>query len=691
MILRRALVLAAFTALPSACVVDSLGDGAPDGAALDGGALDGAASPDVAADPDASTAAAQFVQTPTAMWALPRGDGLPEPFSLPFPNDLARDAAGKVSFALFPHAGIHPLVAEYLHDFEGRLGGFSLSAAAYLRFGMPLDPSSLPADAAATTREGASLALIDVDPESPERGRRIPLQWLFREEATRYWPPMTLAVAPVFGFPMRPLTRYALVATRGLRGRDGVALTRSADLDAVLSDAPTDDAAVTAARALYAPALTTLAELGVRRDELLSLAVFTTDDPTAEFFRAAEWMQREGLRPNLVDLGEPIAGDGFVELRGHWGRHPNFQSGQNPYSAEGSGDFVLGPDGVPEVQRVEQIRFAITLPTTPMPEGGWPVAVYAHGTGGSYRSFINSGSAASLAREGVAVLGFDQVFHGERAAPGASPEAAFFNFTNPAAGRTNNRQAGLDLVQAGRFIRALTFELPGEGGATSTVRFNRERVFFFGHSQGGLNGPLWLAAEDGASAAVLSGAGGSFALAIILKTEPLNIPQLVSTALALRPGELTSLHPVVSLLQHLVDPSDPVNYGRYIVREPRGENHPKHVYQTQGFVDRYAPPPGIAALAMSQGLPLALPEIHPQSDYALLGIPTLMTPARANITTPRGAVTGAWEQFDAPPGNDGHFVVFDVPDARGRAAAFLGSAARDPEGSRRSARAGTGM
>ena len=37
-------------------------------------------------------------------------------------------------------------------------------------------------------------------------------------------------------------------------------------------------------------------------------------------------------------------------------------------------------------------------------------------------------------------------------------------------------------------------------------------------------------------------------------------------------------------------------------------------------------------------------------------------------------------QFDAPAGHDGHFVVFDVPGARLRAAAFLGSAARDPAG-----------
>lgn len=667
--MRSLSVLVAATALTSACVIGPLGPGD----LSDGGTAD------TSLDLDASRTT-QEPDTPTALWSLPRSTSVSPPaFSLPWPNDLARDAHGKVSFALFPHDGVHPLVSEYLHDFEGQLNGFSLSAAIYLRFGMPLDTSTLPTSPSATTMAASSVSLIDIDPASPEHGRRVPVQVFFRETPTRYWPKDTLAVAPVFGFPLRPSTRYALVVTRDVKGSSHTELSRSADLDAVLSPTRSTDPAVATAQALYAPALTELNTVGVTTEAILSLTVFTTDDPTAEFFRAADWLEHSGPRPTLADLGDPIAHENYTELRGHWGRHPNFQAGRNPYSTEGSGGFVLGPDGVPQVQRMETIRFALTLPTTPMPARGWPVVVYAHGTGGNYRTFINNNSAEALAAEGIAVVGFDQVFHGERAAPGTTPEAAFFNFTNPAAGRTNNRQAGLDLVQAGRFIRALSFELHPAQGEATTVHFDNDNVFFFGHSQGGLNGPLWLAASDGARAAVLSGAGGSIALALILKTEPIDIPALVSVALGLARDELVPLHPIVSLLQHLVDPSDPANYGRYILREPRAMNHPKHIFQTQGFIDHYAPPRGIAALAMSQGLPLALPVLHPDSDYDLSGL-TVTLPARANVTTPLGAVTAVWEQFDAPPGRDGHFVVFDVPDARSRSAAFLGSAARDRDG-----------
>jgi hypothetical protein len=625
-----------------------------------------------------------LVAPTVARWVLPRpSDGtFHEPFALPWPNDLARDADGKVDLSYFPSAGAHPLVAQYLRTFDHRLAGFSPTAAVYFTFGMDLDPSSLPADPASTRRAESPLQLVDVDPRSPNRGARIPLQWYFRPTATRYWPAHSLAVAPVFGFPMRPATRYALVVTNTLRGVGGVALQRDVDLQRMLADDATSDAVIRAAREIYAPALGELERAGVMRDRVLSVTTFTTDDPTAEFFRAADWIHQQGAQPTLTDLGEPAPGPLFTTLHGHYGPNLVFQRGESPYSAQGSGDFEPGPDGTPRLQRTEPVRFALTLPLTPMPAGGYPIAIYAHGTGGDYQSFIRDRTAAALAAQGVAVLGFDQIFHGERAAPGTSAESAFFNFTNPSAGRTNNRQAALDLVQSGRFVRTFTFPLAGsDGGVARTVRFDPAHVMFFGHSQGGLNGPLWLAADDGASAAVLSGAGGSIAIALLEKTQPVNIPALVTTALGLSMGEFVALHPIVSLLQMLVDPSDPVNYGRYIIREPRPMMRAAHVYQTQGFVDRYAPPAGIAALALSIGLPLTLPLVHPEPSAALDGDGLLaVLPLRGQRGTPMNPITASWMQFESEVGRDGHFVVFDIPGARLRAAAFLGSAGRDPAG-----------
>lgn len=637
-----------------------------------------------ASDASVGDGAAAELGSNVARWHLHRpGDTeRTDAFLLPWPNDLARDARGRVDLDAFPHESVHTLVRQYLQSFNGRLDGFSLQAATYFRFSGPVAPGSLPQSAAASLDAASSVQLVDVDPASPERGQRLPLQWYFREQETRYWPAFTLAVAPAFGHPLRPRTRYAIVVTTDLRGPNGARFVRDQDLDLVLSPRGSTDAAASAARALYLPAVEAVAAAGVPASRVLSLAVFTTQDPVSELFRAVGWMQRSGPTPALIGkLSAPDAREFFTVLRGHYGPNPVFQQGESPYNQIGSGDFVLDDGGTPVMQRTESIRFALTLPRGPMPARGYPIAIYAHGTGGDAETFIRDNTAGILASQGVATLGFDQIFHGERAAQGTTPELAFFNFGNPAAGRTNNRQAALDLVQCGRFVRGLRATIAAEGGPTE-LRFDPANVFFFGHSQGGLNGPLWLAAEDGARAAVLSGAAGNISISLLDKHEPVDIPALINSLLNLErntpgvPDELVHLHPIASLLQLIVDPSDPVSYGRFLVREPRAGNTPKHIFQTQGFVDRYAPPAGIAALALSIGLPLAEPVLHEEPGWSLLGELSPRLPLRGNL---RGA-TAAWMQFDAPSGVDGHFVIFSVRGAQNRAARFLGSAASAEDG-----------
>lgn len=620
----------------------------------------------------------------TALWQLHREGDLrrADSFALPWPNDLARDRDGRLDLNAFPHEGVHTLVRQYLQTFQGRLDGYSLQAAVYQRFSGGIDLATLPATAGRSLDPASTLQLIDIDPASPERGRRRPVQWYFRAAPTRYWPENTLAVAPTFGFPLRPRTRYALVLTTDLRGAMGQPIERDLDLQRVLGGEGATDATTAAARAIYLPAAQALASFGVPTSRVLSLTVFTTQDPTRELFAAADWLRARGPAPALDGaLSAPEVTEFYTALRGHYGPNPIFQTGAAPYNAMGSGDFSLDADGVPRVQGTERIRFTLTLPRGAMPEAGYPVAIYAHGTGGDADSFVRDGTAASLAAQGVATLGFDQVFHGERAPVGTSPDLAFFNFGNPAAGRTNNRQAALDLIQCGRFVRGLQTTFAGADGP-APLRFDRTRVFFFGHSQGGLNGPLWLAAEDGASAAVLSGAAGNIALSLLEKRAPVDLPALLNSLLQLErnvpgvPDELVPLHPIASLLQLIVDPSDPVSYGRYIVREPRPGNRAKHVFQTQGFVDRFAPPAGIAALALSIGLPLTEPVRHQEPGWSLLGEPSPTLPLQGNLS----GTTSAWMQFDAPPGRDGHFVIFEVRGAQVRASRFLGSAARAEDG-----------
>ncbi len=621
---------------------------------------------------------ADAAATPRAHWQLPRSG--PNAFMLPWPSDLTRHDDGTIDLHYVPNAVHNAFVNAYSDSLDHRIDGFSPVASAFLRFSAAVDTSTLPAEPAATLDASASVQLIDVDPGSPEHGTRRPVAWTFRETQTRYWTPNTLAVAPAVGFPLRTHTRYALVVTRDVRPRAGGGFQRDVDLDATLATTG-GDVSVTDARTRLGSAVREVEAAGVPRERVLTLAVFTTGDPTAELFRAMAAVHAFDA-PSIVDIARTAENTSFVQYEGHYGPSPVFQSGPAPYWAVGTGDFALDATGAPVVQDRVNIAFALTVPPGTPPAAGWPIVIYAHGTGGDATSFVSDGTARSLAGQGLAVIGFDQLFNGERAVGGRSMTAIeFFNFANPSAMRTNNRQAALDLAQLGRLVR--TMRIPASvalGG--DDVRFDASRVMFFGHSQGGLNGPLWLAAENGASAAVLSGAGGTFAISLVQKTEPVNVPQVVAAVLGIPTStigaELSTFHPVVALAQTVYDPADPVNYGRYIVREPRPGNPPRHVYQTEGFVDSYAPDDGIESLAFAMGLPLLAPVPHPPALYPLLGLPVADAPQSLNIAG--GTATGGWQQFDMAAGSDGHFVVFDLRVARDRAAMFLGSCAHDPGG-----------
>lgn len=637
----------------------------PDVIARDDAASDGSVVQDDAA-PDASIPAGPY----TARFEIPATGVAPNQYAMPWPSDLAVDANGKVDLRFVAGALSGGLTRTYVDQMAGKLRGFSPLGASYFRFTGPIDERTLPANPAAARANDASVMLVDVQQDSPEFGRRVPLIFQFSAGGSRFWPSYTLAVAPAPGFPLRANTQYAVIITNRVRGVDGEPLRRAADFTELMGDAPS--ARLMSASQLIKPAL--MRVMGLDLATVVNATVFTTTDPTLEFFRAVDVTLNSARMPELRSISRTGSNDNFVTYRGEYGPNPVFQAGEAPYLADGSGDFVSGPDGNPIVQRYETgIQFALTVPNGAMPPGGWPIVIYAHGTGGSAASFISDGTARSLAAQGLACLGFDQLFNGARTIRGGSPESQFFNFANPFAARSNNRQAAIDLVQAGRFVRAFTVSAMVSGAAE--VRFDGDHVMFFGHSQGGLNGPLWLATPRGPEAGVLSGAGGWLSLSLVMKTEPVNIPGIVAGLLSIPRAELTPLHPAVTLAQTIADPSDTVNYARHIINDPRMGGAPKHVFMTQGFIDHYTPPPAIAALAVSIGLPLVGPVIHPETTGPLTDWPRLAAPVTRNLAM--GAATGGWSQYNAVGTSDGHFVVFDDPAAELRAARFLATFANN--------------
>lgn len=591
-------------------------------------------------------------------------------FNLPFPNDLRREADGRLNLAYFPNPSEVELLDRYIKA-ASELRGFGTTTPVYFRFAAPVRTSTLPATVEASLEESASAFLIDVDPESPERGTRHPVEIFYQPTRTEYWRSNTVAIRPVHGRPLAWGRRYAAILTRAVKPEEGEGFRRSPALSALLQgEAEGVDEIVSG---LYKETADYLEEIGIRLGTILTMSVFTTQDDFRLLESARDHLLESVEEPDW--LAQPTRREGpnastMSIVEGHY-RSPNYQQGVLPYTVYG-GHLLFDELGHPELVSEFDQRVSFSIPVSEMPAEGYPLVIYAHGTGGSYLSYVNDGTAASLAAEGIAMMGIDQIHHGPRLPPEGnhSTEILVYNVLNPHAFRFNALQAALDVVQQARFARRAEIdgeilERPGE-----TILFDPARTYFMGHSQGGQNGPLFLAIDDSAHGAMLSGAGGQLTVALLEKTEPLNIPDIVVLILNL-PGltteesmtmeNLTTEHPVLNLLQTWIEISDPVNYARRFFLEPRVGFEPKPIFQTEGIDDSYTPPASMEALAVAAGIPLLEPVLVPIDEYERTGEKSVCPPVSKNAQ----GVTAGLSQYDAVTvgASDGHFVTRQEPAA----------------------------
>jgi predicted esterase len=582
-------------------------------------------------------------------------------YSLPFPNDLWR-AGGTLDLSLFP---TNSLIVDTYREAAQELDGFGLNQAIFTRFDGPLDNTSLP-DPAASMVEGASVYLVDVDPASPTHGARTPLAVKFRAAATQTLGDNHIVARPYPGFGLRGGTTYALVVTDRVRAADGGSVTAAPRFRELLGDG--GDALIVDARQHYQPLLDWLDEPGDdERGAVISAAVFTTQHATAIM---------PALRKGVFSAPAPVAADvvagaaspDFKLFTGTY-QAPNLQEGDVPYHEPPTGRITVAGDAA-VVQRMEPMRFALTVPLGATPAGGFPVAIYSHGTGGDFKSFTRDGTATALAKQGIAVISTDQVLHGPRN-PGGNVETDFFNIANPYAMRDNALQGAADAWSQMRLANAISIV---DGARTITL--DPTRLYFFGHSQGGLTGPGFVAFEPALSGAVLSGTGGLLYLALLYKTAPLDIPMLVQTFL--RDDPVDEDNPSLALFQMWAERVDGGNYAPLMVREPALAPDgtalpPRNIFQTEGFTDTFTPNPSIEAFATALGGDLVM-------TAATQDVPGLDLRARTVKAPPFSdnldGATAVLAQYDQEPGSDGHFVVFDIAAATRQASEFLGTLAR---------------
>ena len=621
----------------------------------------------------------------------------------PWPSDFRRDADGSVHFGGFYNPFDTILLTDYVQASVGLLDGFSPVASGYLRFTGDIDPTTLPATPQASLLPTSTVQVVNVDPASPEHGKRHLASLFWQGPAGVYWLKDTLAVAPSLGYPLLRNTKYAIVVTVGVKDTSGNPVAPSPDLVEVLG---TPSARTQAVHDLFAPAVADLASNGVPTSQIAHLTVFTTTDPTKDLYAVRDDVRKNQpaptVDPTMWQQMETTAD--YDVYQGWYGPVPNYQKGVLPFTSAG-GDFVFDSTGKPVLQSTEKMRFTLVVPNAtacPPPAAGYPMNLYATGTGGDYRSVVDENNSVGdvLAQHCVASMGVDEIFEGVR--PGSPPatdpnlegdeDLTFFNLNNPIAARTNGPQAAIDVVTESRLFTDSHFQLPASVSRTgAAVSFNAATLGFFGHSEGSLSGSMFLAADDQALGGVLSGSGSMITIALLEKTSPTpSVAAALTVLLQLTHGneaaELNLFHPVLNFAQAMIDMTDPVNYVGDIFQHPRAGFKPKSVYQTEGVNpdgtgDTYAPPHGIEVGSVATGLPRQAPGVHTIVEAAWGGLGDITVPAGGLVgNLAGGKASGVLAQFVPAPNDDGHFVVFDVPAARQQAAGFCQALASTPTG-----------
>lgn len=604
----------------------------------------------------------------------------PEPFAAPFPSDDLRAPDGTIALGALPNPTDNPFVKALVRTI-GTTRGFATTGGVFFTTTASLDAASLP-DLAGSLAERSPVSLQAVD-GAPHQ---VPIHVGFEADGGPFGAPNMLSIVPLQGVPLRPSTTYAVVIRRAVRDATGAPLDPAPEMRALARGEKPAGMSPEAFDA-YRRALGTLRD----PSDVAALAVFTTGDPTAELLAAT----REATKTLPTLEAPPARGEVFDDYCVYNAviGMPSFQAGTLPFSEEG-GSWVL-QDGKPVVQRIERARVVLTVPRSPTPAGGRPLAVMIRTGGGGERPLVDrgpqdaagiaapgTGLARELAKVGVAGASVDGPHGGLRNVTKGDEQFLVFNIDNVAAIKDNLRQTALETALFERVLEGLSFDASDCPGVGATpVRYDATRVSLIGHSMGATIAPLALAAEPHFRGAVLSGAGASWLENLLYKEKPLRVRPIIEILLGYQGRERTLQRGdiVLTLAQWALEPADPLVYAPRLVRAPRDGEAPREILMEQGIVDHYIMPTIANALSLSFGLDLAgdakdetSPELVARPEQTPLRA-VLPYSSRAQVAFPihGPGPTAVVRQHPGDGMQDGHEVVFQTEPPKRELRCFL--------------------
>ena len=584
----------------------------------------------------------------------------------PFPTDAVRegDHLGEI-------AGLDSLFSrkvEVVTAHLAALDGFGLRPLVEFPIDGELDAATIPTQ---TTTADQAAVLLDVDPQSPEHGRVIAMDWRYNPDRR------VVAGSPQSGQVLREGTRYAGFLTTAILDATGAPLRRSSALSGLANrerwrttadalaeldaDHPIAGLAVFTTQHASAPLLAARQALAAAPAPTLTFAepafIFTgtaaLDRLLGQATRATDG-PRAGLERYGNDNPTGIAHDSVGVVASGTMTIARFRGDDTGTNLPDDETFQLAADGTPRQIEIQPIPVTFILPAAPPPVTGYPVVIYGHGLGASRDQMFSF--AEPLTSQGYAIVGIDMEGHGSRydahdsvanmasQLPEFSGQAAmpdgfgdvtgvgtqfdfFEGFLNVGAVRDSIRQSALDLCRVSQLVHRPDLDLSALG---ANAKLDTRHVAYMGESFGTVVGTVFASIEPDIDLYVLDVPGGGI-LDQILPNSPeiggLAVP-LIETIYNPTTG-LDRWNPLIGFMQAVIDGADPLTYAPHVMRDrftvagtPIG---PRSIVAIEVLGDQVLPNQGTDALVLELGLDVLEPHLAAPS-----GLVSIAAPAAGN-------------------------------------------------------------
>ncbi len=602
------------------------------------------------------------------------GDPL-ETALVPFPSDRHTrpdpTTATRLRVSIGPETSADAIVAGYpiFTQRFSEMDGFSTSGGVAAGLTGPIDGALFSGpqggvafealDPSAFTKKGSPIILLDVDPASPEVGRPVGLfPRYFAQEKNDEFLEDEYSIVARPEVPLAPGRRYLFALTDALVSLDGESVGRSDATKALLEDDPADDYAVKVDEGLDVLERS----IGITRDEIVVVSVFTTASVTSELFALAGAIKQTSP-PALAEPWEvesTSTEDARIRFRARF-TAPEYRSSEGTFVVEG---------GLPQPQGSEDLELFLAFSDRDV-SGPRPIVIYQHGLGGDKDG--SWGAAERLSELGVAVVSIDSPEHGSRGGGATSVLESVFAFFgidavsyafDVAKARDNFRQLTADQLELVRFLRSQSsLDLLPVGAPDGVPDLDTSQVLYIGHSFGSVQGPSLFALAPEVTHAVWN-VGGDGLMFIMEDSVLFSVMVDFIKPFGTTDGQLARFF---SAGQAVVDPGDPLNYARHCLIAPPEGSGLRSILLQEVMDDGIVPNTSTEALARAAGLAQLAPV------RAVPGLQTVTGPARGNGP---GGSTAVLTQFATMNGGEKatHGELYFAPEGRDQYVEFFRTA-----------------